>query len=363
MNIKWDTLAIIPPAIGTTIQYGLAGPITGACGNQLIVGGGSNFEDAMPWLGGTKQYHDRVYVLQQQGEGQYEWSQPAGKLPASIAYSACISTDKGVLSIGGETADGPVDQVFLLSVRNGQLQCTDFPALPLALSSGGAAMIDSVVYFAGGLDSTGATRHVFALNLKNTEAGWKTLPELPVPLSHSVVAAQADGTETCIYVLGGRNRSGITSTFLSAVWKFSPSKNEWKQVGQLQLEGEDAFGFSAGTGLAYKDHQILLFGGDKGNIFNETERLIDASLHAEAPVEREKALNQKVQNLTNHHGFCKDVYSFNTLTGKLSQVGELSGATQVTTQAFWWSGQIIIPGGEIRPGVRSSLVTRGAISE
>ncbi|MFA6851415.1 MAG: hypothetical protein WCS30_13820, partial [Selenomonadaceae bacterium] len=361
MDIKWDTLAVIPPANEMTIQYGLAGPVTGAYGNEPIVGGGSNFEDAMPWMGGTKKYHNLVYVLHQKKDGLYKWSKTSRKLLTPIAYSACISTNKGILSIGGETANNPIDQVFLLSVQNKKLQFSNFPALPVALSNSGAAMIDSVVFLAGGLDSIGATSYFFALDLKKIAAGWKLLPELPVSLSHAVVIAQSDGIEECIYVLGGRTRTGVISTFLSAIWKFSQSKNKWEQVGQLQLEDEDVFGFATGTGLAYQDRYILLFGGDKGIIFNETERLIDASLHAKTMGKREKAQKQKVHNMINHPGFCKDVYLFNTITGKLKKIGELPGMTQVTTHAFWWNGQIIIPGGEIRPGVRSSLITRGKI--
>ncbi|MCW0483904.1 kelch repeat-containing protein [Gaoshiqia sediminis] len=362
MKITWDTLAVIPPAQEKTVQLGLAGPVAGAYQNNLIVAGGSNFEDAMPWQGGTKLYHDRIYVLTQNANNQYDWWQPDEKLPVPLAYSACVSNGKGVLSIGGETAEGPVKRVFMISVDGEKIRITDYPHLPIGLTSAGAAQKGSVVYLAGGLDLAGATSHFFALDLAAVDSGWKALPDLPVPLSHAVVACQFDGQEDCVFVLGGRNKSGITSTFLSDIWKFVPSKNKWQQAGKLQVEGDEVFGFSAGTGLAVGEHGILLFGGDRGNIFNQTERLIDAAAKAETADEREKIQQQKAENLTNHPGFSRDVYLFNTLTGKLSRIGALDGLAQVTTNAFWWDQQIIIPGGEIRPGVRSAVITRGIIS-
>jgi len=42
---------------------GLAGPVTGVCNGKLIVAGGSNFPDSMPWLGGKKKYYSNGYVF------------------------------------------------------------------------------------------------------------------------------------------------------------------------------------------------------------------------------------------------------------------------------------------------------------
>ena len=361
MKINWDTLAIIPPAAGRKIQHGLAGPVAGVYQDHLLIAGGTNFEDAMPWQGGTKLYHNDCYILTKKAENQLEWSQPEWKLPSPIAYSACISTGMGILSIGGESADGPVPRVFMLSVEGNNIRSVDLPDLPVALSSSCAAINGSRVYLAGGFGRGGATNHFLSLDLSAEELTWQTLPELPVPLSHAVAACQFDGKEVCIYVLGGRNKTGITSNFLSDIWKYIPSEQKWLKAGTLKVGDEPAFGLSAGTGLAFGEHAILLFGGDQGTIFNQTERLIDAVLKAATPEERDVFLKKKENNLTNHPGFSGDIYRFNTLTGKLSRLGQLPGMTQVTTNAFWWDQQIIIPGGEVRPGVRSAKITRGTI--
>ncbi len=361
LKINWDTLAVIPPAAGTDVQYGLAGPVSGVFRDVLFVGGGSNFEDAMPWEGGEKRYHDDIYLLKQDKNDEVHWTQSERKLPFPMAYSACLSIPEGIVSMGGESGQGPVPNVFLLSVDDDLLRIEDWPDLPVPLTSAGAARIESTIYLAGGLTFSGATRNFFAMDLERPEAGWQVLPDLPIALSHAVVAAQSDGTEICIYVLGGRNKSGITSSFLSDIWKYSPSAKIWQKAGKLKLARQSVFGLSAGTGLAYGDHAILIFGGDKGAVFNETERLTNAAGKTKSVGKREKLQQQKIKNLTNHPGFCRDVYLFDTLTGVLSLVGEIEGMAQVTTNAFWWNRQIIIPGGEIRPGVRTDKISRGII--
>ncbi len=361
MKIAWDTLAELPVASGEEEQRGLAGPLAGVHQNQLVVAGGSNFNGRMPWQGGEKLYHDAIFLLRETADRQLAWLQSEVSLPASMAYSACVSTEEGIVSIGGETANGPTDQAFLLSLKSELPQLTDLPRLPVALSNSGATLRGTTLYLAGGLDANGASRDFLALDLNNESPAWMKLPELPVACSHAMVVCQHDGEEDCIYVIGGRNKTGPTSTFLTDIWKYVPSKSRWQKGGRLQVAGESAFGLSAGTGLAYGSDSILLFGGDTGEAFNETERLINAMAAAETPDEKEHFLRLKENHLSSHLGFCNGVHCLNTRHGKLHGVGKMDGLTPVTTTAFWWNGQIIIPGGEIRPGVRSSKLKRGTI--
>ena len=361
MKIAWDILTEIPVARGEEVQLGLAGPVAGVHQNKLMVAGGANFNGRMPWQGGEKQYHDTIFLLKEAANRQLKWEQPDVRLPEAIAYSACVSTEQGIISLGGETANGPTNQTFLLSLDSPEVRLIDLPRLPVALSSSGAALCGSTVYLAGGQGTKGASQVFFALDLNDESTGWRKLPDLPVACSHAVVVSQHDGQQDCIYLIGGRYQTGPTSDFLSDIWKYVPSEVSWQKAGRLQVEGEAVFGLSAGTGLAYGEDSILLFGGDTGEAFNETERLIHAVTAAETASEKEHFLRLKENHLTSHPGFCQDVFCLNTCDGKLSRVGKMEGPTPVTTTACWWNGQIIIPGGETRPGVRSSKLIRGWI--
>jgi N-acetylneuraminic acid mutarotase len=356
MKIEFEILSQIPPAQGKTTQFGLAGPLVGCDDNHLIVAGGSNFEDNLPWRGGTKSYHDDIYILTRLKNGSNIWSQLKQKLPQPMAYSALVPAGNGFLSIGGEDFHGKLNQVYQISMEGDSIHFESFPKLPVALSNSGATIIGTKVYVAGGLDSNGATNHLMSLDLSLTDLKWESLPNLPESLSHAVVVSQSDGNENCIYVFGGRNQTGITSTFLSTIWKYSPSGNEWINAGSLQLKNKEKFGLSAGTGVAYGDRWIILIGGDKGNLFNKTEILNDKISKAPEGPEKEKIRKEKDIHLISHPGFSREILAFNTFTGELKLIGESPVESQVTTTAFWWNDQIVIPSGEIRPGVRTPLV-------
>jgi cyclically-permuted mutarotase family protein len=362
MKINLNTLSEMPSAIGETIQYGLAGPLAGSLVDKIVVAGGSNFADKKPWLGGTKLYYDDIFVLSLNESKTAKWEQLELKLPVKMAYSACVSAKDAIYCSGGEDETQPLKLVLKIHFENNQLQIKALPELAFAVSNAGAAIIGTKLYVAGGNDSVNATNHFQMLDLSNLENGWIVLPDLLMEESHAVVATQSDGNENCIYILGGRNKTGETSTFLSTIQKYSPKENKWTEAGELQLEGNEKFGLSAGTGVAFGEHQILLFGGDKGTIFNRTERFNNTIASETDSAKREEIIAEKIESLNNHPGFNTEIYCFDTRTGKLNKVGKIPTLSQVTTIAFWWNETVIIPGGEIRPGVRTSKINEVEIS-
>lgn len=345
----------LPPALGDSVQPGLAGPVAGAHGNYLIVAGGANFENGLPWRGGQKKYHDEIFLMGKTASGELVWKQSSEKLPFAMAYPACVSTNKGVISIGGEDFDSPINDVFLFSFQDGKVKQTSLPGLPVATSSAGAALIDSTVFVAGGLTSESATSAFYSFDLNEPEKGWRILPELPVALSHAVVVSQSDSTETCVYVFGGRNKTSEVSTFLSSVWKYQPSKQKWTNECDIISEGKP-LGLSAGTGVAAGKEHVLLFGGDPGIYFNRTERLNNAIEKASGADEEQSLWKEKDEMLSNHPGFSKDILAFNTRTKTWDKLNQISGDSPVTTTAFWWGETVVIPSGEVRPGIRTPKI-------
>ena len=61
-SIQWDIAGVLPSTNGKAL--GFAGPVVGVSNDVLIVGGGSNFPDSMPWLGGKKRYYDDAVYSQ-----------------------------------------------------------------------------------------------------------------------------------------------------------------------------------------------------------------------------------------------------------------------------------------------------------
>lgn len=362
MKMEWDTLAVLPPAKGEYNQPGLAGALSGIVDNQLVIAGGSNFENGMPWNGGTKVYHDDIFILKKDSAGELLWSTPTLKLSVPLGYSACLSVPEGLICLGGENADGFRSDAFLFSIENDSLIRNELPSIPQPVSNAGVAAIGQTIYLAGGLNAEGAANSFFALNYLNENASWQTLSELPQAVSHAVVLSQNDGNEDCIYVVGGRSRDGELSTFFSAIWKYTPTKQIWEKAGVLKEEDRE-FGLSAGTGIAWGDHAFLIFGGDRGDLFNRTEQFNNAIDKAENDSVRQSLISEKIAHLTNHPGFSKAVFCFNTKTCEMEKLGEIPGLSQVTTQTFNWENQVITPLGEIKPGVRTAVISRLLISE
>jgi len=346
----------IPPAIGKSIQHGIAGGVIGVSKNKLIVAGGANFEDNLPWRGGTKSFHDEAYILSVNKKGEYGWSQPTQQLMEPVAYSACIAVPNGFVSIGGENINGPSKKSYYYTTRHNKLIIKSLQDLPEAITSAGAALIGNNVYVMGGLNAKGAVASCYVLDISMKKPLWKSVANLPLAFSHGVVVAQSDGNEICIYVVGGRFRTGEETTFLHSVYKYSPFHNKWEDVSTIHTGNGESFGLSAGTGVAYLNNYILLFGGDKGIVYNQTERINNKLASISNETERKALLEQKDKLLSEHPGLYRDVLLFNTISGKWTVIGELPGYVQVTTSAIWWNNKVFIPSGEIKPGIRTDEV-------
>ena len=358
--ITWEKVSPIPPASGELVQYGVAGALAGFIHHKLIVAGGANFGDSVPWRGGKKHYHDEIFILTP-SPGEGKWVQAQTLLPNAVAYSSCVSYAGHLFCIGGEDAAGPLNQVICLENVSGKIRINQLAPLPQPVTSGGAALIGSIVYLAGGAGKSGAMDELYSADLNREELEWLTLPKLPVPLSNAVVVSQDDGTETCIYVIGGRNKISIISKFYPDIWKYSPSKMKWVKAGELVTPSGAPMGLSAGTGAAIGNSHIVLFGGDAGIIFNRTERLLDAIANASNEEEKQTLIREKNSGLENHPGFSRAVVDYNTITGEMTWIAELPGPGQVTTTAVSAGDSVFIPSGEIRPGIRTPVVTKAVI--
>ncbi|GAG76010.1 unnamed protein product [marine sediment metagenome] len=131
--LKWTELPPLPPAPGQEVQVGLAGAFAGVHNDVLILAGGANFPDSPPWEGGQKVWHDDIYVLQRDKEGNYHWLTNATlKLPMALAYGVSITTDKGIIIIGGCDAEHCYNNVFRLQwdATERSIDIKSLPSLP-----------------------------------------------------------------------------------------------------------------------------------------------------------------------------------------------------------------------------------------
>src|SRR5690554_1290405 len=150
-GIHWSVPTVLPTAPGEADQLGLAGVGGGIHNNALLIAGGANFPDLMPWEGGIKKYWSHIYVLFKKDGQAYEWNDETFELPNPLAYSASATTDNGILLIGGENEDGIQSSVYLLrwDASSQKAITLPTPSLPLPLTNAVAAVLGNRVYLAG----------------------------------------------------------------------------------------------------------------------------------------------------------------------------------------------------------------------
>lgn len=356
-TIQWKIAGRLPGINGQEKSLGFAGAVSGVNNNRLIIAGGANFPDSMPWMGGKKKYYDDIYVLKKNGR-QLVNTGKQFRLPFPLAYAAVCSTSQGIVSAGGENSNGISGKVLLISWENktGTIIITTLPDLPFAVTNASICARGNQVYLAGGEMENGVSNQFITLDLANIKAGWKSLPSLPKPLSHSVTGVQFNGQHYCVYLAGGRKKNpGAISDFSDALYRYDPQTKKWVEKNSLP------YPLSAGAGLSIGSGSLLLFGGDKGETFHKTESLILAISAEKDEIRKKELIQIKNEVQSTHPGFSREVLLYDTIRDKWTSLGCVPFDMPVTTTAVNWGGSVIIPGGEIRAGVRTPDLLMGKI--
>lgn len=353
-KVQWSVTAMLPPASGQSVQPGVAGPVAGISNNVMIVAGGANFPAAMPWNGGVKNYKQDIYIFRKDEKGNVLPDIVSRQtLPQPLAYSASVSTLTGLIYAGGENDHGPTDKVTRLTCdATGNIDFATLPSLPVALTNLSGAYYQHTLYVAGGESVSGPSAKFFSLDLSTPGAAWQTLADIPVAVSHAVMAIQDGG----VYLIGGRrkNSNGISDIF-NTTYRYDLHTKVWTLKDPLP------YPVSAGTGLTVGDHEILFCSGDKGEVFSKVEALNAAIIAATDSIKKETLTNEKKALLNAHPGFTKEVWLYNTTTGRWKAINALTMEGPVTTTAFLWNGVIMIPSGEIKAGVRTPVIISGTL--
>jgi N-acetylneuraminate epimerase len=358
LSMKWKIADQLPVTKGQAKALGFAGSVAGVHANRLIVAGGANFPDKMPWEGGKKKYYGDLYLYLIKGNKLIQ-DKREFKLPFSIGYAAVCSTPQGIVYAGGENENGISDKTVLLQWNEAaeNINIKNLPNLPVAVTNAAATVNGDIVYIAGGETATGVSDQFYSLDLNNTTTGWKKLAPLSKPVSHSILLLQSDGGHESVYLIGGRkkNTNGISDLY-SSVFEFDLNRNEWKEKASLP------YALSAGTGIAVYENEILIFGGDKGKTFHKTEELLAAISAEKDEMKKQELVRQKNELQLSHPGFGNEVLLYNTIKDEWKLIGKIPFVTPVTTTAVKWNNSVFIPGGETKAGIRTPQILIGKIS-
>jgi N-acetylneuraminate epimerase len=300
--LTWEQLPLLPDKLG------VAGAFAGVSDGALIVAGGANFPAGFPWQGGKKVWHDTAYVLT---EPTGSW-RVVGQLPRPLAYGVSITTKRGLVCIGGSDATRHYADMFLLNTK---LEVTPLPSMPRPVANACGALVGDTIYIAGGEESPGTTNTLntfFAF----TNNRWQELPSWPGCGRTLAMAAAMDGD---FYLVGGVNLVDGKRRYLRDAYRYNP-KSGWRRVRDLP--------HPMAAAPCIGGDRLMILGGD------------DGSRYGFQPVEK-------------HPGFCAEILEFKR--GEWKVAGKIP-APRATVPVVNWRGQLVIPSGEVRPGVRSPEV-------
>lgn len=313
--LRWSQLPPLPEPLG------VAGAFAGVSGGALLVAGGANFPDKMPWEGGKKVWHDTVFVLEQP-DGQWR---KAGQLPRPLAYGVSVSHQDAVICVGGSDATRHYADTFRLRWRGGQLVIESLPALPMPLANMSGAVVSNYLCIAGGTETPGerwATNRFWVLALDDDHPSWHGIDSIPGPPRLLATAVAFNGV---FYLLGGvalaPNAEGKTTrVYLREALRYRPREG-WARLADLPKPS-----VAAPSPAPVVDGRILLLAGD------------DGSRAGFAP-------------LAQHPDFPKIVLAYDPAHNRWSESGEVP-APRATVPCVEWRGMFVVPSGEVRPGVR-----------
>jgi SSS family transporter len=326
MSLDWQALPELPD------ELGVAGPFVGVHSGVLIVAGGANFP--RPVWEQAKVWRDEIFVLRPTPAGP-EWTR-GGVLPRPVAYGAAVSTELGVVCLGGNDAQETFRDVFVLrwDATAGTVTRVEFPPLPAPCAYGQAVQIGESIYLAGGQSGTDlstAMRNLWRLELSTQDdpavSVWRELPPCPgAARAFNITARQHNGYEECLYVLSGRAPAGKDIQFLTDMWEFTPQTSAWRRRADVPRC------VMGGTGIGFGQSHLFVLGGDDGARFHQTDELQDR-----------------------HPGFPRESLAYHTITDTWTSAGT-SPQNQVTTIPVLWNGRMVVASGEVRPRVRTPSV-------
>lgn len=319
-RVAWSELPALPD------QRGYAGLYAGVVNGALVVAGGANFPEGMPWEGGLKQWHNDVYALD---TPTGEWRR-VGDLPQDLGYGGTAELGESLLLVGGSDAERHHASVWKLRLQSTGPAFERMPDLPAPVANFALVQIGAMVYLLGGAhspDGDTAEPIFWALNTSRPDMTWEVLEPWPGPGRIFPVAGVQDGA---VYLMSGaelfQGEDGkVQRRYLRDAYRYR-SGSGWSQIADLPRAAVAAPTPAPALGQS----TLLVMGGD------------DGSLVGFLPI-------------SEHPGFPRDVLAYHTLTDTWREM-ETMPAGHVTTSVVSWDGTYIIPSGEIRPGVRSPAI-------
>lgn len=332
------------PTADNCFQKGVSALYAGVVDGNLLIAGGCNFPYVPVADGGKKVYYQDVYAASLTDDTVLEWKK-IGTLPEAAAYGVTVSTEKGLVCVGGNTADRSLSDVCLLSLQADTLLVDTLPSLPVTIDNMAGALLGHTLYIVGGNVNGVSSADVYTLDLSASDGeGWKKETIIPgEPRVQPVCAAQGGK----LYVWGGfasvmETRGPVLSI---GGCMYDPETKEWTPVATpCDGDGNEVF-FGGGAATSLDDGNILCVGGVNKDIF----------LQALQGIYKGKAyLSQPVE----WYQFNRKLMVYHPQTDEWTVLGEYEQGARAGAALVSHKGYHYVINGELKPGIRTNEINR-----
>ena len=256
-----------------------------------------------------------------------------GTLPVPLGYGVAISTADSLLCIGGQTPTENTARVYRLRWSNGAVVIDILPSLPAAASNTMGALAGDTIYVAGGQStpaSLKAPRHLLVLVVETSGgrlAGSAHLARRgPIP-GRGRRHFQAPSTWRVERNSPARPAPPVGRRFLKDVYRYRPGQG-WDRLPDLPA--------ATSAGYAWMDGgDLIVMGGNDGEYADREFQMKDQ-----------------------HPGFPLHIFRLTPGAKQWRPAGKMPSSL-VTSGLVRWGDEVVIAGGEDRPGHRSARVIAG----
>ena len=294
---------------------------------MIVAGGVSLASDETPG-GDSTNWSEGILAL---SDPQGRW-QRVGSLPHPLANGVSLATEEGLVLLGGADQNRHYAEVLMLRWGGGNLETVYLPPMPGTAAYFCGARLGDRIYVAGGRqqpDSPTALRTFWSLDLskKGLEQKWQELEPWPGPARMLAIAGVQDGS---FYLMGGMDFESAQAPtgqvrHLRDAYRYTPDRN-WERVADLPRPAVGAPNPAVTLG---QSHLLVLGNGS-------------------------------------------DILAYHTITDTWADLGgpqqqpeedvddrrDVPPLLPTMTVATWWRDALVVPGGEVEPGVSTSRVLR-----
>ena len=320
-QILWQSVGTLSPTQGQTENIGVAGMLSGNYNGYIIAGGGANFPNGGPAVGGPKKTYSDVYVFKASKDGLTEVDHQ--QMPFEIAYGMSVTTPDGVYYIGGSTDEVGAKTITRLTTDNkGKLKIEKVGELPFKIQNGVAGYANDALYIGLGNQNGKSSADFYKFDLKSKEI-------------------------TKLASFTGDLREQSVSQILN---------NKWDKVANVEVDNK-AISVYGGNSIKLNEDEMLVIGGFNKEVYDWAVSNLGSLKDQELADFKAKYFGADVADFK----WNNQILVYNAKTNTWRSIGQIPFNAPCGEGLVYSGDNIISINGEVKPGVRSNRIYQGFI--